>query len=53
MPTNENIDKTMNNESIIQENFSTNIERLKSLRHFFSGTENEILSPTLCVQYVV
>ena len=39
--------------SITKEISSTHTERLKSFRHSSSDTENAILSPTLCVQYVV
>ena len=53
MAENENTDKIPNIISIIKEISSIHSECLKSFRHSSSDTENAILSPMLCVQYVV
>ena len=49
---NENIDKIANITSIQKTIASMNSERLKFFMHSSSDTENAILFPTLCAQYV-
>ena len=53
MAENKNIANIPKIISIMKEISSTHVEPLKSFRHLSSDTENAILSPTLCVQYVV